>query len=123
MKTGFLTALEECELMVEGMGRDKISDLTTNVIRGDLVEYTQGQCSLWNIPTREAPLPPTLDVDEMRWRSGYHHLPVYEGKPVLLVPKAIARYSSTYDHQKYYRKVVLEYLQAYPFGKGRLVDG
>jgi hypothetical protein len=33
VKTGFLSALEECELMIEGIGRDKISDFTTNVIR------------------------------------------------------------------------------------------
>lgn len=34
VQTGFLSSLEECELMIEGIGRDKISDLTTNVLRG-----------------------------------------------------------------------------------------
>jgi hypothetical protein len=32
VKTGFLNSLEECELMIEGIARDKISDLTTNII-------------------------------------------------------------------------------------------
>jgi hypothetical protein len=36
VQTGFLRSLEECELMIEGIARDKLSDLTTNVIRGHL---------------------------------------------------------------------------------------
>jgi hypothetical protein len=34
VRTGLLTSLEECELMVDGVSDDKISDLTTNVLRG-----------------------------------------------------------------------------------------
>ena len=54
--TGFLNSLEDCELLVEGIGRDKISDLTTNVIRFNLAQYTKEQCALWGIPTRNVPL-------------------------------------------------------------------
>ena len=58
VKTGSINTLEECELMVEGIGRDKISDLTTNVIRGHLAEYAKEQCALHNIPTQSVALPP-----------------------------------------------------------------
>ena len=36
VQTGFLTSLEESELMVDGVSFDRISDLTTNVIRSHL---------------------------------------------------------------------------------------
>ncbi len=53
VKTGFLSSIEECELMIEGVGHDKISDLITNVLRGHLVEFSQQQCVLHNISMRE----------------------------------------------------------------------
>jgi hypothetical protein len=51
--TGLLVDLAETELFIEGIGPDKISDLTTNVIRGTLIEYTQNQCHLHGIEMTE----------------------------------------------------------------------
>lgn len=48
--TGVLSDLAEAELFVEGIGRDRVSDLTTNIIRGRLIAYTQAQCALHQIP-------------------------------------------------------------------------
>jgi hypothetical protein len=62
VRTGSLNSLEECELMVEGIGRDKISDLTTNIIRRKLAIYTKDQCELLGIPTTQLPLPPYYDA-------------------------------------------------------------
>ena len=88
--TGFLNSLEDCELLVEGIGRDKISDLTTNVIRFNLAQYTKEQCALWGIPTRNVPLAPYYSLDTQDWISDYFELPITDGRPVLLVPKVIA---------------------------------
>lgn len=112
VKTGFLTSLEEAELMIEGIGRDKISDLTTNIIRSLLANYTREQCNLHNIPTQRVPLPPYYSPEREAWISDYFQLPVANGRPVLLVPKVIARYDPAYDHNRYYRRFVLEYLRA-----------
>src|ERR1700734_2083952 len=60
-RTGFLSAPEECERMIEGSGRDKISDLTTNVVRAHLVEYTQQQCRLDGVPMQNVPLSPCFN--------------------------------------------------------------
>jgi alkylhydroperoxidase/carboxymuconolactone decarboxylase family protein YurZ len=112
VRTGFISSLEEAELMVEGIGRDKISDLTTNVIRAHLIEYTKSQCELYDIPTQEVALPPCFDVESMSWEEKFANLPVYKSKPILLVPKAIVRYAPAYQNQKYYQHHVLNFLKA-----------
>jgi hypothetical protein len=109
--TGFLSSLEECELMIEGIGRDKISDLTTNIIRGHLIEYTQHQCNLHNVPMQTVAIAPRFDTTTMDWISDYAELPVGIGSPVLLVPKVFVRAVPAYNYQSYYRDFVLDFLQ------------
>jgi hypothetical protein len=116
--TGFLSSLEECELMIEGIGRDKISDLTANVIRGHLAEYTQQQCDLHNVPVHDVAMPPLFDENTGTWESRYARLPVWKDRPIILVPKAVARRGIAYDHQHYYRYHVLTYLQAEAIAAG-----
>src|SRR5690348_3142063 len=112
VRTGFLSSLEECELMVDGIGRDKISDLTTNIIRHHLVEYAQEQCKLHGIPIQSVALGPCFNPESISWESRYADLPVWRDKPILLVPKVVARRATAYDHQKYYRDYVLNFLMA-----------
>jgi hypothetical protein len=112
VKTGFIRQIEDCELMIEGVSHDKVSDLTTNVIRRHLVAYTQQQCGLWGIPMTNTPLSPCFIEEPEGWLADYHNVPVVDGRPLVLVPKVIARHSPAYDHQDYYRKFVLEYLKA-----------
>jgi hypothetical protein len=112
VQTGFLKSLEECELMIDGVARDKLSDLTTNVIRQHLAEYTREECALFDIPTRSVAMPPCFDRDTGLWHSRYLDLPVWEGRPILLVPKFFVRYDPAYKAGKYYEGYVLEYLRA-----------
>jgi hypothetical protein len=111
VQTGSLNSLEECELMVEGIGRDKISDLATNIIRGKLANYTKEQCNLHGIPTQKLPLPPHYNARAHLWRSDYFDLPLADGRPLVLVPKLIARYNFAYNHPSFYRHYVLNFLQ------------
>lgn len=112
VKTGFITSLEDCELMIEGISHDKISDLTTNVIRQDLVAYTGSQCELHGIPTRPVALPPMFDAEQQAWSSRYVNVPVYERAPIVLVPKAVVRRRPMYNAGNYYDDFVIEFLQA-----------
>jgi hypothetical protein len=112
VKTGFISSLEEAEIMIDGVGRDKISDLSTNIIRKYLAEYTKEQCKLHNIPTQSSPLKPYYSIETGEWISDYFEVPIAGNKPLLLVPKIIVRYDPAYNHQKYYRDIVLTFLQA-----------
>lgn len=112
VRTGFIRSLEECELMVEGIGRDKISDVTTNIIRSYLADYTREQCLLHGVELQNVALPPYFSVESNSWVSNYFDLPVAANRPILLVPKAFARYDASYDQSEYYRHFVLNFLQA-----------
>jgi hypothetical protein len=123
VRAGFIQSLEESELMIEGISHDKISDLTTNIIRGELVKYTREQCQLHGVPTQEVALPPIFNTDLMDWEARYADLPVYCNEPVLLVPKSVVRRNAAYKHPQYYRHFVLNYLQQEELGnpQSRLV--
>ncbi len=112
VKTGFIKDLEECELLIEGISRDKISDISTNIIRHKLIEYTQDQCELLNIGTNSVPSEPIWNKGNGKWANDYVNLPVCNGRSVILVPKAIARFTIEFNHQEYYQHFVLNFLQS-----------
>lgn len=112
VKTGFIKDLEECELLIEGISRDKISDISTNIIRQKLIEYTQAQCELWGIKTMSVPSGPLWNKENRKWTNEYVNLPVCNERSVILVPKAIARFTIEFNHQEYYQHFVLNFLQS-----------
>lgn len=111
VRTGFLHELEDCELLIPGIGRDKISDITTNVIKRYLVIYTQQQCALFNIPTHEVASGFFWDEAQGCWIDEYANLPVSGNLPIILVPKRIAKRKLLLESSEYYNHFVLNFLQ------------
>lgn len=113
VKTGLLSELSDCELLIDGIGPDKISDITTNIIRNHLIKYTQEQCKLHNIALSHGIPSGRLWNDyDNEWVEEYTDLPVIKSKKIILVPKAIVRWSTALNPSEYYNKYVLTYLQA-----------
>jgi len=98
--------------MIPGISHDKISDLTTNLLRGHLVEYTRVQCDLFGIARQNVPIDPIFSINAMRWEEQYVDLPVWRNRPILLVPKSAVRYSPAYQQDKYHQHHVLNFLKA-----------
>ena len=112
VETGLLEHLEDCYLFVDGIGKDKVSDMTTNIIRGELLKYTQQQCKLWDIPlTPDVATGDIWDRVNRQWTNAYDAMLVIEGRKILLVPKNIVSYSVTYTPEKYTQHFVLNFLQ------------
>jgi hypothetical protein len=111
VRTGFITELADCELLIEGIGPDKISDITTKIIKKKLIEYTIAQCDLLGINTSRIPSGYYWDRDTQSWIDDYFPLPSHRSQRILLVPRAIARYEFSYDYTEYYNHFVLNYLQ------------
>lgn len=112
VRTGFLSELAECELLIPGIGHDKVSDIATNIIRKLLIEYTQAQCHLHGIKLTGTVASGRLwDSVNQEWTQELVRLPVINGRKVILVPKVSVRWNMNLKHREYYNGFVLNYLQ------------
>ncbi len=112
VQTGIVDHLEDCRLFVDGIDKDKTSDMTTNIIRHHLIEYTIDQCRLWGIPTqRDVPTGFWWDRNRSQWINTYSEMLIVQMRKILLVPKAVVSYSDRYIPQRYYQHYILNFLQ------------
>jgi hypothetical protein len=82
--------LEKLCLFKEGVGKDNISDFTTNLIKEYLVEYTQtfAQSHIHkNLRKRVGVSKVRFNYETERWESRVYELPFIEGDYVILTPK------------------------------------
>lgn len=92
VRTGVLSHFADVELFIEDIGSDRISDITTKIIKEVLIEYTQKQSRLHkNILLKEVVQDDIFDYKELKWMKKKVVLPIYDNKPILFVPKNIVR--------------------------------
>lgn len=105
--------MEDIKVFVHGVSSDRISDMTTNIIRKLLIEYTQEQCKIFNIPlVSDVASGMYWDPNSRTWRQEYTEMLVIEGKRYLLVPKIIVTYGDKITSKDYYQHFVLNFLQS-----------
>lgn len=110
--TGLLEDLEDAILFVEGIGRDIISDITTNVIRSQLIQFTQDASAYYGIPLTDGVYSGRLwNPEQLGWVQGFTSLPVTPFGPLVLVPKSIVRMTTAFDPAEYYDHYVIPALQ------------
>ncbi|MGN7986244.1 hypothetical protein ACTJKC_02830 [Pedobacter sp. 22226] len=86
--------------------------MATNIITGHLIEYTQNQCKLHNIPLTQGVTSGFFwNRNAGEWEAIYTDMLVVNDKKILLVPKGIVSYSKNYAPDKYYNHFVLNFLQ------------
>jgi len=82
--------LEKLCLFSDGVGKDNISDFTTNLIKEYLLDYTQGFTRKFIHPTlrrNTAVLRARFNYRTERWESDVYDLPHHDGDYVILTPK------------------------------------
>ncbi|MGY4720686.1 hypothetical protein [Naumannella huperziae] len=110
-QTGRLRDLEDAALFVAGVDRDVISDMTTCIIREQLILYTQDQCRFHSIPMELQDSGPMWDSGASTWMDAYVDLPRAGENKLLLVPKSIVRLRLSVDTGRYYRGYLRPYYE------------
>jgi hypothetical protein len=111
-KSGDIRDIADCALMIPGINRDKISDITANILKRELILFTQKQCNLYSIPLKKVAVNNAFDYNTFTFTSFYTELPVINGKAKILLPLSSVRQDPQLSKEKYYRNFVLEYLKA-----------
>ncbi|MDY3338726.1 hypothetical protein PG279_05990 [Riemerella anatipestifer] len=91
VQTGILSDFADAELFIEDIGPDRISDITTKIIKSELVKFTQDQCNLWGIPMETVKQKDFFNLSNLKWEHKSVELPTFEGKAIIFVPKDIVR--------------------------------
>ncbi|HET6274555.1 MAG TPA: hypothetical protein VFE16_01290 [Candidatus Cybelea sp.] len=108
----FYEDFEEIALLTEGIDRDILSDITTNIIREPLIRYTQSMCRYYVIrPTRSVASGVLWDPRTHQWYEEYARLPVVHSGPLILVPKVIVRRKLHVRYDEYFQHYILPFRQ------------
>ena len=119
VQTGLLRDLEDAALLIEGIDRDIVSDMATNIIRPILTAYTQQIAALYGIPTQSVKVGAIWDAEACEWRTGdVAELPVGPRGALLLVPKLFVRIVFERDRREYHRNHVAPALAAEEIAAG-----
>ncbi|TQR37584.1 hypothetical protein [Brevibacillus brevis] len=101
IERGVVQNIEDIIVFVDDVDKDKLSDVTTNIIRKHLIDYTKQQCKIWGIPLTVKESLPYWDPVEEDWVTCRDELLFFRGRELVLVPKAIVSFISEYNAQKY----------------------
>lgn len=112
VQTGLVEDLEDCRIFIPGVDKDKVSDMTTAIIRRQLIEYTQQQAKLNGIVLTSGIASGFFwNSQDGRWEAEHTDMLIINGKRHILVPKGIVSFVHEYTPQKYYNDYVLEFFQ------------
>lgn len=107
--------VEEMQLLSAGIGPDRISDITANVLKRFLIEYTQRQCRIWNVEmTKNVPVSHIFNHLSKEWEDAFEDLPIspINGAPILFVPRRIVRVLPWINYDDFVRSEFNAYLKA-----------
>jgi len=110
--SGDIKDIADCALMIPGINRDKISDITSNILKKQLILFTQQQCVKYSIPMKKVAVNNAFDYEKFKFISYYDELPAINNRPKILLPKNAVRQDPELSKDKYYRNFVIEFLKA-----------
>lgn len=104
VKSGGFEHIEEIQLFVDQIGKDRVSDLTCNLTKSFLIDFTIDQCSKHRIPTNDVLLEGVFDYSSKKFKSERLPLPTNPntGTPLLLLPKRWLRFSPWINYDDYF---------------------
>lgn len=104
---------ELIQLLVEGISKDRISDMTANLLGSFLIDYTIQECVRYGIPTEKCEFE-YLDVKTMSFKKDSCDLPVNPRtkQPLWLVPKRWLRRNMWLNGDDYLNHYLVEKIES-----------
>lgn len=102
-------------MYVEDFAEDRMSDLVTNILRGQLAEFTARQGVDQNLSLTEEPIELGMgwDPESSSWQPVISRALIVEGKLLLLIPKTIIVRKYLYSISGYFSKTIYKWRQEY----------
>lgn len=112
VQSGILSHFADVELFIKDVSSDRISDITTKIIKRILIDFTIDECKKHKIPVFNVSQDNIYNPVTKKWEKDKFLLPVYEGKPILFVPKNIVRleHSANKNMSCFYRYAIRHFI-------------
>jgi hypothetical protein len=98
---------EEIQLYIDGISKDRVSDIACSFLKSFLIDYTIEQCLALGIPLAKARIETLYDYKAQRFQTAVEvELPVNpdSDSPILLVPKRWLRYVPWINFDDYFAR-------------------
>lgn len=104
--------IEEIQLLVRNISKDRICDFTSNILSNHLKDYTIDQCERHGIPTSKANIT-CYNFRNKQFEEANTILPINPTtkKPILFVPKHWLRYSPWLNPDEYFANYYPEHVE------------
>ena len=98
--------LEEIQLLVSGINKDRVSDITCSFLKSFLIDYTIQECKELKIPMKSVLVPNVFNHDQLMFEGVTVSVPVHpeHGFPLLFVPKRWLRHIPWISYEVYFKQ-------------------
>jgi hypothetical protein len=104
------THIEETQLYVDGVSKDRISDFTCSFLKSFLLDFTIEQCNKYAIPRTVVTVKNIYSLRTQTFEDEAVALPInpITQEPVLLIPKRWLRFVPWIGYEDYYKNAFIE---------------
>jgi len=104
------THVEEIQLLVDQIAKDRISDIACSYLKSFLIDFTIEQADKYGIPCQDHAAFPVYDHKNQRWIDETVRLPANPEtqEPILFVPKRWLRSFPWIHYEDYYTRFYME---------------
>lgn len=108
----YIEDMPDVFVLADNVGPDKISDITTNIIYEELLQFTLNIIKKYNLNMEfEKKYKYIFDVFEEKWIKKEFNVPIIDNEEILFLPKKIVESYEIFSYENVYKKLV------YPFYK------
>lgn len=102
--------LEEVQLLVDQISKDRVSDISCSLMKSFLIDYTIQECKKYGLPIERVRLEDSYDFKKRRLTDEVVDLPVNPATkaPVLLVPKRWLRFVPWINYDDYFKASIAD---------------